>query len=128
MNSRNSLLALMLVVSSLVACGGTPPPPSGTGATCPTSSTLTYANFGQDFMATYCTRCHSANLTGASRFDAPVGLNFDTRDEVFAQRVAIDAQAGSGPNGTFTTMPNDSPAPTPDERADLAEWLACGAP
>src|SRR5262245_13650570 len=44
-------------------------PPSG--ALCPPGSTLTYANFGKGFFATYCDRCHAEKVTGAARMNAP---------------------------------------------------------
>ena len=45
---------------------------------------LTWDNFGQGFMLTYCTSCHSAE--SPNRFDAPEGINFDTEEEVEAWR------------------------------------------
>src|SRR5262245_5504262 len=41
------------------------------GADCPDNSTLTYKNFGEKFMSTYCLRCHSDKVTGAARNGAP---------------------------------------------------------
>ncbi len=100
-----------------------------TGATCPTGSTLTYANFGAKFMTDYCTRCHSSTLSGDARMGAPLYHDFDT--QLGIQQVAdhVDQTAGSGPNATNESMPyDDGPAPTLDERQKLAEWIACGAP
>lgn len=99
-----------------------------TEATCPPSSPLTYANFGQPFMAQYCTRCHSSALAGAARMGAPAFHDFDT--QIGVQRVAdhVDAAAGSGPAATNQRMPPSDPRPTMEERQQLAEWIACGAP
>ncbi|HZA51573.1 MAG TPA: c-type cytochrome [Myxococcaceae bacterium] len=99
-----------------------------TGATCPTSSTLTYQSFGQGFMATYCTRCHSSSVTGTARQGAPVGINFDTLEGIRASAVTTDSHAAAGPNGINADMPPSSPAPSEAERRQLGEWLACGAP
>lgn len=101
-------------------------PPTET--TCPPSSTLTYANFGQPFMTQYCTRCHSSTLTGDARMGAPAFHDFDT--QLGIQQVAnhVDQTAGSGPASTNQSMPPSDPRPTPEERQMLAEWIACGAP
>jgi uncharacterized membrane protein len=88
-------------------------------ALCPESSTLTYESFGQSFMADYCNRCHSEGKSGAPR-----AFRFDTVDEVRAHADRIFARA-AGANVSMPPGPDDPPA---DERAQLAEWLACGAP
>lgn len=97
-----------------------------TGAECPTDSTLTYSSFGTVFMARYCLRCHSQNVS--NRHDAPAASNFDTVDQIRDWADEIDLEAGSGPDSTNTGMPEDSPKPTKEERKQLSEWLACGAP
>jgi hypothetical protein len=101
-------------------------PPTGT--TCPPSSSLTYANFGQAFMTSYCTRCHSSTLSGAARMGAALYHDFDT--QLGVQQVAghVDQTAGSGPESTNEAMPPDGAKPTLAEREMLAEWIACGAP
>ncbi|MFI5307635.1 MAG: hypothetical protein ACHQ53_09800, partial [Polyangiales bacterium] len=90
---------------------------------CPSGSTLSYENFGSAFFAQYCLRCHSATKQGADRNDAPATLNFDQLDAVRANAERIWGQAGD----SNTTMPAGAPRPTPAERAELGEWLACGA-
>ena len=99
-----------------------------TGAVCSDASTLTYESFGQDFMAKYCTSCHAATVTGAARQGAPEGFDFDTVEGVRDHADEIDEHAGIGPMAENREMPLDDPLPTDDERSDLAEWLACGAP
>jgi hypothetical protein len=91
---------------------------------CPPSNMLSYENFGAAFFASYCLRCHSAQKTGADRNDAPVGLNFDDLAFIQSMTEHIWGQAGD----SNTTMPAGAPKPTPDERAKLGAWLACGAP
>ena len=98
-----------------------------TGALCPPSPTLTYANFGQAFMEAYCTRCHSSTLTGAARMGAPDFHDFDTQFGVQAVAEHIDEAAAAGPAATNTAMPPNAPMPSLAERQQLAEWIACGA-
>jgi uncharacterized membrane protein len=87
---------------------------------CPDTGTqLTYDNFGATFMAENCNRCHSEAKSGAPR-----SYRFDTIDEVrtHAERIFIRA---AGPNVTMPPGPTD---PSAEQRDQLAEWLACGAP
>lgn len=107
------------VAVAMVGCGGGSG--AATGATCPSGgSSLTYANFGQGFMANYCVSCH-----GGSR--ASGGISLDTQAKVQAHLSAIDLTAAAGPSGTNTAMPESGTAPTAAERQQLGEWLACGA-
>lgn len=141
------LLVVVAAAAALAACGSardfaTSPSQQqcttlATGATCPQSSTLTYASFGQSFFGTYCTRCHSSTVTGDARHGATIGVNFDTLEGIRDHACTIDSFAGSGPNGTFTFMPFDITAlnpvppeefPTVQERAQLSQWIACGTP
>jgi uncharacterized membrane protein len=98
---------------------------TASGATCPPGSTLTYANFGQNFMSTYCTRCHSSALTGDMRQGAPADHNFDTLAGILKMADHIDEEAAAGPNGVNTGMPESDPKPSEEERRKLGEWLAC---
>jgi len=67
---------------------------------------VTYATFGQAFLATYCRRCH-------------------IWDQSTAQESG-DLLAGAAGPGGF--MPPGAPVPTDAERARLVSWIACGAP
>lgn len=98
------------------------------GATCPTDNTLTYDNFGRDFFDGYCTRCHSSELSGDLRLDAPTGYDFDTLAGVRKHLDHIDMVSAAGPKATNTFMPETNPLPTLEERTQLGQWLACGAP
>lgn len=109
---------------TLVGCGGG----KETGATCPTDNTLTYQNFGQSFMGTYCLRCHNEALTGSARKDAPSDVNFNSVEQVRAESKDIDKQAGASADVTNTEMPPDGEMPSVDDRKKLSQWLACGAP
>ena len=107
-----AVIAAVVVLAFALACGSSGGG-GGTGATCPSGSKLTYSNFGQAFMDNYCVGCHQ-------KFGSQAGVKADTS--------AIDSYAGSGPNSTNTSMPKSGTAPTDAERAQLSEWLACGAP
>lgn len=101
----------------------------GSGAACPEGSTLTYESFGRTFFDTYCTRCHASDLTGPSRMGAPVDHDFDMLVEIQEHAVHIDQQAAIGPNRANRFMPpSGMPIPGDEERRQLGEWLACGAP
>ncbi len=112
------LLAGLLCASAgfLIACGGEGLG-DATGSTCPTDSTLTYANFGQAFFQTHCLSCHA-------RAESP---HFTTLDEIRASRSEIDRAAAAGPDAVNTYMP-ESGSVSEAERRQLGEWLACGAP
>ena len=129
------LLASFLLALGLLACGeddlcaedeeeeheheATP-----SGATCD-GSTLTYENFGREFMDEYCTRCHSSSLEGDARNCAPSDHNFDTLDEILLYWDHIDEHAAAGPDSINTEMPPSGAKPTEQERRDLGTWLAC---
>ena len=108
-------LAIVLVV-------GCVEPQTIDQATCPPSSSLTYANFGKRFLDDRCQWCHRSDVT--DRHGAPPEIVFDTLDDVHEHLERIYLRA-AGPNTTMPPGPDDPPA---DERAQLAEWLSCGAP
>src|SRR5664279_2444591 len=140
---------LVLSVVLLVGCGDKPTP---TGTTCADpdpltgTTTLTWDNFGHDFMFKYCTNCHAFNVRWAHRNGAPTYHDFDSLFGVM--EVAswnpnhIDEQTGWGPNAHNNFMPGDGthgrcpsipggvldedcPEPTGEERTSLAVWIAC---
>lgn len=130
--SRARRLGYALIVAALPSVGamschhehaGVP-----TQAVCPTPQTLTYANFGQAFMQSYCLRCHSSSVQGGARNGAPSDHNYDVLSDIRSLADHIDLHAGSGPAGTNEEMPEGDPKPTVAERAKLSQWLACGAP
>jgi uncharacterized membrane protein len=119
---------LFLVFS---ACGGHGHGSEGepSGAACPQGSALTYTNFGQNFMATYCVSCHDSAKTGNARNGAPAFHDFDTLDGIKAVANHVDEYTAAGPSSVNEIMPEgDGPVPTLAEREMLGEWLACGAP
>ena len=131
---RLSLLASLLVVG---ACSRSPEP---TGAVCPDPDpmTLTYDNFGRNFMTKYCTACHSSELTRSQRNGAPLYHDFDFLLDILQTPDHIDEQAGYGPDAKNDFMPpercpstpggpldRECPQPTADERTRLSVWIAC---
>ena len=127
-----------VLVFALAACGGDSPTPTGTECPSPDPMTLTYDNFGRDFMERYCNHCHDSSLTRSMRNGAPLYHDFDTLIGVKQVSNHIDEQAGSGPNASNDFMPparcpstkggaidKDCAQPTEQERKDLALWLAC---
>jgi uncharacterized membrane protein len=119
---------LLLCLPLLAACDGGEEDGTPSGAECPDGSTLTWDTFGRQFLADYCTRCHSSELSGAQRQGAPNDHNFDSVEYVRAEIEHTDAEAAAGPDAVNTSMPIGGPTPTEDERRKLGEWLACGAP
>lgn len=78
---------------------------------CPTDSTLTYANFGSAFMTNYCLDCHSGKESPSLNTQAKVQSNIS---HILQEAVYTNA------------MPEDEDITTA-EREMLGEWLACGA-
>lgn len=108
-----TLFGLIFVGALAAGCGS-----KATGSTCPTTNPPTYANFGQNFMQTYCLSCHGASGRPP---------NLSTLANIQAERTEIDETAAAGPNGVNTEMPENGSVPEA-ERRRLGEWLACGAP
>jgi cytochrome c5 len=131
MTTKHLALLLLLGVAGLlpIACDddhdreGVP-----TESVCPTTQTLTYANFGRAFFDSYCQRCHAGTVTGAARMGAPADHTFDQIQDIQLLSEHIDEHAAAGPAGVNTEMPPGAPLPTEAERRQLGEWLACGAP
>jgi uncharacterized membrane protein len=117
-----------LSIAGAAACGGDDHDDdhegSASGATCPADNTLTYDNFGRDFMSKYCTKCHSSTAT--DRHGAPANHDFDTLAGILPMADHIDEHAAAGPNAVNTEMPPEGEtAPSEDERRKLGQWLAC---
>ena len=108
------LLVIAMVAAALAACSwedmsSYPCPQGGT--------TLTYQNFGQQFMNDYCVSCHGGPNGYSSRA-------FTDLATIRAQAADIFRNAAED----NTTMPPGPYDPPKEERYKLAEWLACGAP
>lgn len=117
-------VALAIGLSGLVAaCSGETsgePPPDPHSEQCKTS-TLSYQNFAAPFVITWCRGCHGESQPVAMRQDAPVGVNFDTAEDVRGAADRLLARA----TGAAPTMP-PAGGPSDEERALLAEWISCG--
>lgn len=128
---RLAFIATLLAAALLSpACGGGEDGGEPTGATCPSGSTVTYSNFGETFFGTYCTGCHSSELTGADRHGAPADHNFDSLEGIRAEVEHIELAAAGGPDAVNDEMPPSTADdfPSEAERLQLGEWLACDTP
>lgn len=79
--------------------------------TCPADSTLTYANFGQDAIASNCLSCHDSE---SPRLTTQQAVKTHA-SQILDQAVYTDAMPRSGSMSI-------------EERRMLGEWLVCGAP
>jgi len=103
-----------MLLLCLTACGGV----TTTGAECPDAGTaVSYANFGQAFLASYCVSCHGGD-------HAERGIDLSSESGVAAYAQSVVAVAGEG----SSMPPGGAAAPSSAERAQLVEWLSCGAP
>jgi hypothetical protein len=94
------------------------------GRPCPADSPLTWGNFGEATLLTHCVGCHSENLEeGASRAHAPIGVDFNTHALTRSWLARIHARSADD-NRTMPPVDTMSDA----TRAQLGDWLACGAP
>ncbi|QSQ21515.1 c-type cytochrome [Pyxidicoccus parkwayensis] len=123
--------ALLACLALVPACSdGDDDEGGGNEVQCPSGGTqLTEQNFGRAFLDTYCTRCHSSTLTGAARNGAPVGFDWDRIESVRLHAKQMNEEAGANADGSVNRdMPLNDPRPSDDQRRQLSEWLACGAP
>ncbi len=110
-----SRLLTVIVLAFVAGCSGATRidevscPPNGTP--------YSYDNFGKSFFAVHCTSCHGGPNGYSSRAFGSASLIRDSRDRIFANAAVGNVSMPPGPDG-----------PTPQERAALGEWLACGAP
>jgi hypothetical protein len=100
----------------------------GTGADACADSVLTWENFGEPFMLSWCTGCHHSELPSAERACAPCFANFDEHAGVHPLAAYIELRVldwaeheGTQPMPPAAIIPDD-------ERALLREYLECGAP
>lgn len=105
---RTHLFALCLALGACTSATST----GISDVTCPTTSTLTYANFGAAFFADNCSSCHVSKEKPTLSTQAQILAN---RDQILREAVYT------------TAMPEDADISIA-ERQMLGEWLACGAP
>jgi len=110
---RSRCSAIVLALAALAACGDDVDP------SC--DSTVTYQTVGEPYLANWCLGCHSVDVPPGMRQQAPVGMNFDTVDEVRAQLISLESVT------LQQTMPPEG-GPADAERTLWMQWLSCGAP
>jgi hypothetical protein len=120
-------LVALALVAVVAGCDdheiGQPQPPK---PAC--SGSDTWETYGQSHVRTWCMSCHSSELPLGYRYDAPLGVDFDTYDMFMVWQVPAAERATS----TGALFPTDPMPPAggvpedPQERFDA--WMACGAP
>jgi uncharacterized membrane protein len=106
------LKRLALALPFLVACTSSGQSTGIDSVSCPTDSTLTYANFGSTFIDSNCLECHAGKERPNLSTQAAIQSH---KNSILQEAVYTDA------------MPQDNTMTTA-ERQMLGEWLACGAP
>jgi uncharacterized membrane protein len=109
-------LPLLMLLAGCAPLGGA----EDTGGACGRRPALDYDNYGRAALSKHCTGCHSSYLPQSMRFEAPLGVDFDTYQGVltYAERIHVrtveeeDMPPGGGLGG--------------DELAMFDEWIACG--
>ncbi len=106
---------------ALAACASDPAAQTPLDTTDCQTSALTYQNFAAPFILDWCRGCHGVALPAGMRQGSPLGVDFDTAEQVRAAGARILARS----TGDAPTMP-PAGGPSAEERALMAEWLACG--
>lgn len=113
----------MLAVLALCACaadGGSSDDQTADDTSSETSDAgscdaLTYASFGETFLSNYCVSCHGPTMAQKNiRLDSLAGLT--------AAKAKVKSEVSGG-----AMPPRGSKAPSSQERAELGQWINCGA-
>lgn len=120
MRSWRESIGVLALVMCVASCHRDEQP--AVGPACPPDSALTWTSFGEPFVRSWCTGCHSSALGEADRQGAPLGVDLDRLDTVraYSERIAVRAV-------DQRTMP-PAGGPSAQDLDRLDEWLACGAP
>ena len=86
---------------------------------CQRDPPLTYENFGEGILQRHCNSCHSVYARAGQRANAPLGVDFDTWDDVLTWGERIKVRSIDE-----DTMP-PAGGMVPEERVGLEEWLRC---
>lgn len=80
---------------------------------------LTYENFGKGMIGRHCLSCHSEYVRENLRGEAPLGIDFDTWDDVleWSDRIVARSVDTDGMPPAATMLPL--------EREMLGEWMRC---
>lgn len=105
-------MKLVLAFGLLVGCGDKSTGLTNADIACPPGSTLTYANFAKELVASKCLGCHAGARSP----------NLSTQSALKANQGRVIDQAVLTSN-----MPNEGDM-SDDERKKLGQWLNCGAP
>jgi uncharacterized membrane protein len=117
-------LALVFLLPLLPACASEEAPGEDPGAEC--DPALSYQSDVAPILDHYCRSCHSVEIPLAKRHGAPGDQDFDDEADVLARAERITHRAGLGPSADNRSMPpRGFRAPSDDERAILAGFLAC---
>jgi uncharacterized membrane protein len=117
-------LTLAMALSLWPACASDEQPGEDPGAQC--QPELSYESDVAPILARHCASCHSAEVPLAKRHGAPGGDDFDGEADVLARAERITRRAGIGPEAENRSMPpRGFRAPSDEERATLASFLAC---
>jgi hypothetical protein len=118
--------AVVLSSTALTACSGTDggeePFPTFNGDCTTVKAVPTFAELQRGILP-ICLGCHSSQVIGPARHNAPEGLNFDTY-EVFS---AVADTAVPLVRERRMPPPNGD-GPTESQRNQLYAWAACGKP
>lgn len=100
---------------------------ASTGVDACADSVVTWDNFGESFVLTWCTGCHHSALPSADRACAPCAVNFDTHAGVSQRSGLVGIRVLD--HATFDVPPMPPAAEIPEQSlALLREWIECGAP
>ena len=80
---------------------------------------LDWDNFGDGLIGRHCRPCHGENVRVGQRGDAPIGVDFDTYEDIQTWATSIQQQAVDS-----ESMP-PAGGMLPVERDQLGEWLRC---
>jgi uncharacterized membrane protein len=109
------------ILAGAVGCGGGGDDDDGGGPMADCSGDV--PTFDQLSILDICTGCHSSELSGEARMQAPAGINFDTYES--AVTVSLTALGVLG-NGTMP--PPGIEQPSEAQKQDFYDWAGCGTP
>ena len=92
-------------------------------ALCQHTPSLSYANFGKGYIDFHCIGCHSADLPETHRVGAPLGVDFNTYDDVLHWADRIEARGTRFYSQPITMPPGGGP--TSSELDMFESWLTC---
>lgn len=87
------------------------------------STDLTYQNFGESFLITWCRGCHSATVPEDMRQMAPPTVNYNSLAD--AKRWRSEAISRVSNDGPLARSMPPSGGPSDGERALFVEWMKC---